>query len=587
MTTAAEYKAQGNAALQGGKLDEAIECYTKAIDSDGSNHVFYSNRSAAYLKKNDAVNALADAESCLGLNPNFAKGYSRKGAALHGSKRYNDSIAAYEEGLSKFPEDKGLSSGLAEVKKSKDAPAYTMPSAQPSGISGSGLFGGTNPFSSGDMIARIAMNPKCRGYLNDPDFMQKLQLLQKDPNQLMSMLSDPRMMDVLSMMIGKDIPGADDASEDASPMTEETKANTRSFPVPEQQTATVEVVEEEEEPDITPEEFKKNQDKKASIKAKEKGNNLYKNKDFEAALAAYDEAIDLDPTNMTFLSNKAAVYFTSKKWDECIKACEDAVEIGKENMAPYTDRAKAYTRCGKAWQKKGEYSRAIEELKNAQLESNEKATDRLLKTWMLENKKRKAREYLDDEKAEEAKQEGNNHFRAKEWGLAVKCYEEAVKRAPKNAAIRNNLSASLCKIMDFNGAKRQIEEAIELDPKYVKAWARKADIEILMKENHKAMDSYRKGLELDPQNVQCREGLRKVTAMVNRGAANMSEEERKERADHAMADPEIQSILQDPVIRQILQDFNQNPQAAQSAMRDPLVASKIEKLVASGILAMA
>jgi len=208
----------------------------------------------------------------------------------------------------------------------------------------------------------------------------------------------------------------------------------------------------------------------------------------------------------------------------------------------------------------------------------------MLKTWELEKRKADTLAYQDDDKAEEAKQRGNDHFRKKEWGDAVKEYEEAVKRAPKNATIRNNLAAALCKIMDFNGAKRQIEEALELDPKYVKAWARKGDIEVLMKENHKAMDSYRKGLEIEPNNPTCTEGLQKVTAMVNMGAANMSEEERKERAEHAMADPEIQSILQDPVIRQVLQDFNDNPNAANAAMRDASVRSKIEKLVASGIL---
>ena len=48
-------------------------------------------------------------------------------------------------------------------------------------------------------------------------------------------------------------------------------------------------------------------------------------------------------------------------------------------------------------------------------------------------------------------------------------YEEAVKRAPNNPAIRNNLAAALCKVMDFNGAKKHIEKAIDLDPKYVKA----------------------------------------------------------------------------------------------------------------------
>ena len=34
-------------------------------------------------------------------------------------------------------------------------------------------------------------------------------------------------------------------------------------------------------------------------------------------------------------------------------------------------------------------------------------------------------------------------------------------------------------------------QALELDKKYVKAWAKKGDIEFFMKEYHKALDSYK------------------------------------------------------------------------------------------------
>lgn len=34
-------------------------------------------------------------------------------------------------------------------------------------------------------------------------------------------------------------------------------------------------------------------------------------------------------------------------------------------------------------------------------------------------------------------------------------------------------------------------QALELDSKYVKAWAKKGDIEFFMKEYHKALDSYK------------------------------------------------------------------------------------------------
>merc|ERR1712232_421656 len=422
-------------------------------------------------------------------------------------------------------------------------------------------------------MAQMAMDPRLRKYLNDPDVMGKIQLVQNNPNLMPTIMNDPKMMEMLSIMMGGEQP-----PQESTPAP----APAPKKPQPKKEEKPVE--REEDWSTLSPEERKKKETQRDARLKKEAGNELYKKKEFEKALASYDEAIAIDPTNMTFLSNKAAVYFTQKKYDECIKQCMDAVEVGKANMAPFEDRAKALTRCAKAYQKKGDLEQAIEMCKNAQLESFDKATQRLLKTLELEKKKRDVQAYQDDTKAEEAKQRGNDFFRSQQWPQAVAEYEEAVKRAPKNAPIRNNLSAALCKIMDFNGAKREIEKALDLDPKYVNAWARKGDIEVLMKENHKAMENYRKGLAIDPNSAVCKEGLRKVTAMVNMGNANMSEAERKERAEHAMADPEIQNILQDPIIRQVLQDFNDNPNAANEAMRDMTVRSKIEKLIASGIV---
>jgi stress-induced-phosphoprotein 1 len=328
---------------------------------------------------------------------------------------------------------------------------------------------------------------------------------------------------------------------------------------------------------------KKEMEKNARLK-KEEGNQLYKAKKFEEALAAYDEAIAIDPTNMTFWSNKAAVYFTQKKYDECIEACNKAVEVGKEHKASFDDRAKALTRCAKAYQKKGDLGKAIELCQASQLESYSKDTQRMLKSLELEKKKKDAMDYHDDVKAEEAKLRGNEFFRQKDFGKAIAEYEDAVKRAPTDAAIRNNLSAALAKIMDFNGAKKQIEKALELDPKYVKAWARKGDIEFAFKEYHKALDSYKQGLELDPDNAACKEGLRKTTQQINYGRATMTDEQKKEQAAHAIADPEIQSILSDPVVQQVLRDFGENQTAAQKAMSDPGMRAKIEKLIASGIV---
>jgi len=560
MTSADEFKAAGNAALQAGKISDAIESYTKAINLDGSNHVYFSNRSAAYLKKGDGNNALEDANSCIALNPQFTKGFSRKGAALHALKRYNDSIAAYKGGLEKFPNDAGLKKGLEDVTREKDQPPPGMGGAPPGG----GLFSPT-------MLAQMAMDPRFKQYLEDPSVMDKIKMVQQNPSLMPTILNDPKMMEMLGLLMGESMGGVGQSS---APVPTTAKKEEQAMPM--------EV--EEDLSSLSPEEREKKETEKKARLRKEEGNALYKARKFDEALAAYDEAFAIDPTCMTFLLNKAAVYFAQKKYDDCIEECNKSLEVGKENMASFEDRAKALFRCAKAYQKKKDLAKAIEMCKSAQLESYSKDTQRLLKSMELEKKKKDKLDYQDGGKAQEAKQRGNDFFREKNFPEAIREYEDAVKRAPNDAAIRNNLSAALTKIMDFNGAKTQVEKALELDPTYTKAWGRKGDIEMAFKEHHKAMESYKKGLAIDPQNATCKDGLRKVTQQINYGRSSMTDEQKKEQAAHAMADPDIQAILQDPVVQQTLRDFNENPAAAQQAMRDPGMSEKIQMLIAAGVV---
>lgn len=52
------------------------------------------------------------------INPTWAKGYARKGAALHGARKFDESIEAYEAGL-KLEDSPALKKGLKEVQDAK------------------------------------------------------------------------------------------------------------------------------------------------------------------------------------------------------------------------------------------------------------------------------------------------------------------------------------------------------------------------------------------------------------------------------------------------------------------------------------
>ena len=65
---------------------------------DPDDHVFYSNRSAAYMKADSISKALKDAEKCVELAPQWSKGYSRLGAAQHALKRFQAAIDNFRKG---------------------------------------------------------------------------------------------------------------------------------------------------------------------------------------------------------------------------------------------------------------------------------------------------------------------------------------------------------------------------------------------------------------------------------------------------------------------------------------------------------
>ena len=120
-THANALKEQGNELFQAGKNEEAIQVYTQAIDLDPDNHVFYSNRSAAYMKNDSKSKALKDAEKCVALAPAWSKGYARLGAAQQALKRFDAAIDTFKKGIELDATNQSLWSSLRACQESHEA----------------------------------------------------------------------------------------------------------------------------------------------------------------------------------------------------------------------------------------------------------------------------------------------------------------------------------------------------------------------------------------------------------------------------------------------------------------------------------
>lgn len=69
---------QSNNACQNGDFATAVSLYTDALQLDPTNHILYSNRSAAKLKQGQFAQALQDAIRAREICPTWPKAYYRQ-----------------------------------------------------------------------------------------------------------------------------------------------------------------------------------------------------------------------------------------------------------------------------------------------------------------------------------------------------------------------------------------------------------------------------------------------------------------------------------------------------------------------------
>ncbi|CCG23493.1 Ppt1 serine/threonine phosphatase [Candida orthopsilosis Co 90-125] len=102
---AIKVKDEGNQYLKEHKFEEAIKSYTKAIELDPTNAVFYSNRAQVHIKMENYGLAIQDCDSALAVNPNFLKAYYRKGVAQMAILQHKKAQQNFQIILKRLPND--------------------------------------------------------------------------------------------------------------------------------------------------------------------------------------------------------------------------------------------------------------------------------------------------------------------------------------------------------------------------------------------------------------------------------------------------------------------------------------------------
>ncbi|CAL8089529.1 unnamed protein product [Calicophoron daubneyi] len=112
-TMAETLKNQGNHCMKEEKFEEAVACYTKAIEMWPTNAVYYSNRAAAYSRLDQQTKAIEDCQKALTIDPKYSKAYGRMGIAYSSLGDYAMAVESYRKGLELDPTNENCQQNLA------------------------------------------------------------------------------------------------------------------------------------------------------------------------------------------------------------------------------------------------------------------------------------------------------------------------------------------------------------------------------------------------------------------------------------------------------------------------------------------
>ncbi|KAM8973688.1 RNA polymerase II-associated protein 3 [Pelodytes ibericus] len=117
---------------------------------------------------------------------------------------------------------------------------------------------------------------------------------------------------------------------------------------------------------------------------------------------------------------------------------------------------------------------------------------------------------VDTEKALTEKEKGNNYFKIGRYDEAMECYTKGMNADPYNAVLPTNRASAFFRLKKYAVAESDCNLAIALNRNYPKAYARRGAARFALRNLQGAKEDYEKVLELDPNNFEAKNELRKI-----------------------------------------------------------------------------
>jgi len=255
-------------------------------------------------------------------------------------------------------------------------------------------------------------------------------------------------------------------------------------------------------------------DKTKAAEAKDKGNKFFVAKQYSQAIEWYTKAINFDPNDAAFYSNRSAAYMGQNKIDDALADSEHCIRL-------MPNWVKGFYRKGVALVSLGRHEEAVKAFKKG-LECE--PTNEDLKR-MLADAEREARftvKRFDDDgrplsPAQIAKEEGNVMFRESKYENAIAKYTRAIELAPteeEKAVYYSNRATCHAQLQNHQAVVDDCTSSINIKPS-VKALIRRGLAYESLEKYQAGLNDMRKVLELDPSARVASETIGRLTRAIN------------------------------------------------------------------------
>ncbi|KAM9247836.1 RNA polymerase II-associated protein 3 isoform 2-T2 [Leptosomus discolor] len=267
-------------------------------------------------------------------------------------------------------------------------------------------------------------------------------------------------------------------------------------------------------------------DAEKALAEKEKGNNYFKQGNFDEAIKCYTRGMHSDPYNPVLPTNRASAFYRMKKFSVAESDCNLALALDKNYTKAYARRGAARFALKNLQGAKEDYEKVLEldannfeaksELKkidqalSSKESSEQKEFEDVVRPEFTDEEKQRIEDQQLKQKAITEKDLGNGYFKEGKYEAAIDCYTRGIAADGTNALLPANRAMAYLKIEKYEEAENDCTQALLLDASYSKAFARRGAARVALGKLKEAIEDFEAVLKLEPGNKQAINELTKI-----------------------------------------------------------------------------